>query len=216
MNARPLVWLLAGALASAACEPNIARAPLGASAASPSDVVEFDRLYRMNCGGCHGVNGEGGVALGFNNPVYMAFADDHLLRRVTAEGVRGTGMPAFATASGGLLTDAQVDAVVAGIRARWGVSSGPATAVPPYRASRAGDPKRGAERFVDACAQCHGDDGRGGPQAGSIVEGSYLALVSDQSLRTTIIAGRPDLNHPGRDRLSGTALSDEDITDLVA
>ena len=32
--------------------------------------------------------------------------------------------------------------------------------------------------------------------SGSIVDPSYLALVSDQSLRSTIIAGRPDLGMP--------------------
>ena len=41
-----------------------------------------------------------------------------------------------------------------------------------------------------------GRDGTGGPSGGAIVDRAYLALVSDQALRTLVIAGRPDLGHP--------------------
>ena len=49
------------------------------------------------------------------------------------------------------------------------------------------------------------------------MDGSYLALVSDQGLRTTVIAGRPDLGQPDwRRRTRGRALSGEEVTDVVA
>ena len=54
----------------------------------------------------------------------------------------------------------------------------------------------GKNVFAMACASCHGPEGRGGPKGGSIVDPSYLALVSDQGLRTTVMAGRPDLGMP--------------------
>jgi hypothetical protein len=52
---------------------------------------------------------------------------------------------------------------------------------------------------------------------GSIVDPSFLALVSDQSLRTTVIAGRPDLGKPDwREVVPGHRLTPQQISDLVA
>jgi cytochrome c oxidase cbb3-type subunit 3/ubiquinol-cytochrome c reductase cytochrome c subunit len=49
------------------------------------------------------------------------------------------------------------------------------------------------------------------------VDPSFLALVSDQSLRTTVIAGRPDLGKPDwREDIAGQPLTPEQISDLVA
>jgi cytochrome c oxidase cbb3-type subunit 3/ubiquinol-cytochrome c reductase cytochrome c subunit len=52
------------------------------------------------------------------------------------------------------------------------------------------------------------------------VDPSYLALVSDQSLRSTIIAGRPDQGMPDwRSDISGAGsgtMTDQEITDVVA
>jgi mono/diheme cytochrome c family protein len=81
----------------------------------------------------------------------------------------------------------------------------------------AGDAKRGAEVFVTYCLSCHGADGRGSKQASSIVDGSYLALVSDQYLRTTVIAGRREWGAPDwRSDLPGKPMSPEDVSDVVA
>ena len=63
----------------------------------------------------------------------------------------------------------------------------------PQRAMR----NAGAQVFATSCASCHGADGKGTATSGSIVDGSFLALVSDQNLRTTVIAGRPD-SRPSR------------------
>src|SRR5262245_65291648 len=76
---------------------------------APNKVVDFAMLYANNCAGCHGVDGAGGAAIALADPVYLAVADDATIRRVTADGVSGTAMPAFAQSAGGLLTDAQVD-----------------------------------------------------------------------------------------------------------
>ena len=45
------------------------------------------------------------MTVGIGNPVYLAIADDSTIRRVAAEGVPGTAMPAFAQKVGGMLTD---------------------------------------------------------------------------------------------------------------
>ena len=80
-----------------------------------------------------------------------------------------------------------------------------------------GIPSVGRKAFREHCGTCHGADGRGAQGGGrSIVDGSFLALVSDASLRTTVIAGRPDLGSPGWRETPGGPLSAEDVTDVVA
>ncbi|MET0618940.1 MAG: cytochrome c [Thermoanaerobaculia bacterium] len=183
----------------------------------PDKVKSFDLLYAENCSACHGPNGRGaGAAIGLANPVYLAIADDTVLSRATAAGVAGSLMPAFAKSSGGELTDEQIAILVAGIRA-WARADALGGAVPPAYAGPAGDPARGASVFAASCASCHGAGGAGGPKAGSLVDGSFLGLVSDQALRTTVIAGRPDIGHPDwRGDASGAPLTDAQVTDVVA
>ena len=163
-------------------------------------------------------DGKGGAAIGLGDPVYLAIADDATIRRVTADGVPGTAMPAFAQHSGGMLTDDQINAIVGGIRTRWAKPDALAGAdAPPYAAQAPGDAKRGADVYGIYCSSCHGADGHGGKHASSIVDGSYLALVSDQGLRTTVIVGRPELGAPDwRGDVPGKPMSAEDVSDVVA
>jgi cytochrome c oxidase cbb3-type subunit III len=182
----------------------------------PSQMLEFSLLYGQNCAGCHGVEGKGGAAFALADPVYLAIADDTVIRRVAAQGVPGTAMPAFAQSAGGRLTDKQIDALVQGIRSWAKPDSFRGMTLPRYSAQSAGDPQRGANVYRTYCSSCHGGDGRGG-KASSIVEGSYLALVSDQQLRTIVIAGRPELGAPDwRGDVEGKPMSDQEITDVVA
>ena len=130
-----------------------------------------------------------------NNPIYLAIIDDASMRHVIADGVPGTAMPPFAQSAGGSLTDQQIDLLIAGIRKNWSGVPDAAAGAPPYSSSAAGDSNSGAQVYATNCQSCHGPDGKGG-SAGSIVDGAYLSLVSNQYLRTIVIAGRPDLGHP--------------------
>jgi cytochrome c oxidase cbb3-type subunit III len=185
---------------------------------SPGQVTDFSVLYATNCAGCHGQEGRGGVSVQLGDALYLAFADDDVLRRVTADGVTGTAMPAFASRSGGMLTDAQVEALVRGMRTRWAkpdVLRG--TDAPSYAVTEDGDAGRGAHVFGIFCASCHGVDGRGGARGSSVVDGTYLALVSNQHLRTTVLVGRPDWGAPDfRADVTGRPLSSQDVSDVVA
>src|SRR5580692_11682188 len=98
----------------------------------PEDVVSFDRLYKENCSACHGVNGSGGPALDLSNPNYQALVDDASLKRWITSGMPGTQMPAFGEPAGGFLTQAQVDVLVSGMRARWAPKSPNKVAMPSY------------------------------------------------------------------------------------
>ncbi len=213
MTARAAV-LVALAVVAAACDslpgrPTEAERPL-----RPAQVVDFDALYATNCSGCHGADGRHGGARPLNDPLYLAFAGVARLTQITAGGVAGTPMPGFAAAAGGMLTDQQIDILAAGMMSRWGKPGIEAIGLPPYAAAAPGDATRGAAAYGVYCAACHGG---GGAKGGSVVDGAYLGLVSDQALRTAVICGRTDLGMPDwRGYVPGRAMTDQEITDVVA
>jgi cytochrome c oxidase cbb3-type subunit 3/ubiquinol-cytochrome c reductase cytochrome c subunit len=180
--------------------------------------MSFDKLYGDNCAGCHGAQGENGSATDLANPEYEALVDDVTLRDVIAKGRKGSLMPGFSVERGGLLTDAQIDAIVKGMRERW--SKGNVLAglnAPPYKASHPGDTTKGQAVYAAACASCHGATAQQPGKAGSILDGSFLALINEQTVRTTIVAGRPDIGEPDwRNHIAGRAMTDEEITNVSA
>jgi cytochrome c oxidase cbb3-type subunit 3 len=212
------VWAISVSLALVGCDSVPGRPTAADREVRPSKVTAFDVLYRRNCAGCHGTDGRLGAARPLNDPIYIALVPVDKLRAIIAQGVPGTSMPPFATSAGGDLTDAQIDALVKGMSARWGRPDAVRNVtLPPYQAEGTAESARGAEVYTTACSRCHGPDGRGGPKAGSIADASFLALVSDQSLRTTVIAGRPDLGKPDwREDIPGQPLTPQQISDLVA
>jgi cytochrome c oxidase cbb3-type subunit 3 len=223
MNCRLIVLaaLLSPLLFTTGCgmrDSSSDRAPVDSAVVPPGKVADFNFLYARNCAGCHGADGKGGAAIALADPVYLALASDATLLRVTADGVSGTNMPAFAQSAGGMLTNDQIKVIVGGIRHRWAKPEALRNAdPPPYAALEPGDPQRGANVYGVYCSSCHGADGRGSKRASSIVDGSYLALVSDQYLRTTVIAGRSELGAPDwRGDVPGKPMSPADVSDVVA
>jgi mono/diheme cytochrome c family protein len=190
----------------------------GSETLAPNEVLDFNTLYAENCAGCHGAEGRGGAAIALADPVYLAIADDAVIRKVISNGVRGTAMPAFAESSGGMLTDKQIDVLRSEIRSRWsrpGILDG-ATA-PTYAAKSAGSVSQGEATYKTYCESCHGPGGRGGPKGSAVTDDSFLALVSDQGLRTVVITGRRELGAPDwRGNVSGKAMTDQEVTDVVA
>jgi cytochrome c oxidase cbb3-type subunit 3 len=220
LNARKCKTLLASASLTAilltGCDglpgrPTQADLPL-----RPTNVTDFATLYGENCAGCHGADGKSGAAIAMNNPVYLAIVDDASMHRVIAGGVPGTAMPPSAQSAGGSLTDQQIDILIAGIRKSWAGAPGAGAGAPPYSGPAAGDSSSGAQVYAANCQSCHGPDGKGG-SAGSVVDASYLSLVSNQYLRTIVIAGRPDLGHPDwKSAAGGQPLTPQQVSDIVA
>jgi mono/diheme cytochrome c family protein len=190
----------------------------GSDVLAPNEILEFGTLYAEDCAGCHGAEGRGGAAIALANPVYLAIADDAAIRRVIANGVRGTAMPAFAESAGGMLTDAQIDVITKGIRSRWSRRGILDAANPPsYAAKSTGDAMRGEAAYKTYCESCHGPGGRGGVKGSSVTDDSLLGLVSDQGLRTIVITGRPELGAPDwRGNVPDKPMSDQEVTDVVA
>jgi mono/diheme cytochrome c family protein len=185
---------------------------------APDQISDFATLYTQNCAACHGAEGRGGASIALANPVYLAIVDEPTMRKVVANGIRGTSMPAFAQSAGGMLTDEQISAIASGIFSHWqrkGILDG--TNPPPFMAKTTANVDRGQLAFGTYCASCHGPQGGGTQKGSAITNDSFLALVSDQALRTIVITGRPELGAPDwRGDLPGRAMTDQEITDVVA
>jgi mono/diheme cytochrome c family protein len=190
----------------------------GSETLAPNEILDFDTLYAQNCAGCHGAEGRGGAAIALADPVYLAIADDAGIGKVIAGGVHGTAMPAFAESSGGMLTDKQIAVITTQIRSRWSRPGNLDLAnLPSYAPKSAGNVSQGEAAYKTYCESCHGPSGRGGPKGSAITDDSFLALVSDQELRTIVIAGRPELGAPDwRGNVPGKPMSEQEITDVVA
>jgi cytochrome c oxidase cbb3-type subunit III len=177
----------------------------------PENVASFDRLYKQNCSACHGENGSGGPALDLANPKYQAIVDDASLKRWITSGMPGTQMPAFGEPAGGFLTPQQVDVLVAGMRTRWNHKDQNAADMPPYFSNAVGNVEHGQDVYRMSCSSCH----QQGQQ--KVADASYLALISDQYLRSIVIAGRPDLGHPDWKHVNpDRPLTDQDVRDVIA
>lgn len=223
----------------AGCEDRLpGKPPLSEKPVPPDEVMDFHKLFDQNCAGCHGKQGNQGPAPPLNDSLFLGIVPDAELLKVVGQGRKGTPMPAFVRENGGPLTPEQVKVLASGLK-KWKTGERAAESVPPYLAPAKaegptrGDGKAGAKVFFQACAGCHGDQGRGGSfgkqQIGAINDPAFLNLVSDQMLRRIIITGRTDLEDAGRelvgmpsfDRSTGRPagfkpLTSQDITDLVA
>jgi cytochrome c oxidase cbb3-type subunit 3 len=117
-----------------------------------------------------------------------------------------------------MLTEQQIDVITSGILSRWGQKGILDGADPPsYTAKAEGDAARGELVYGSFCASCHGPGGNGTSKGSAIANDSYLALVSDQGLRTIVITGRPELGAPDwRGNIRGRPMTEKEITDVVA
>lgn len=220
-----LLVLVGTSLVLAGCSRIPGRPGPGPEVVRPSEVLDFATLYRANCAACHGQNGRNGAAISLANPAYLAVVGEENLRVITANGVAGKLMPPFAKSAGGMLTDQQIGVLAHGMVQTWSRADLFAgQGIPSYRAVLAGDAIRGQRAFGGFCARCHGVAGEGSTEdvksgagkVGSIVDGSYLALISDQGLRSLVVAGRPDEGMPDWRSDGAQALTDQQITDIVA
>jgi cytochrome c oxidase cbb3-type subunit 3 len=218
-------------IALAGCSPPGKPNPADRSV-MPDQITDFDRLYAVNCAGCHGKTGELGPAPPLADPLFAAIIPDDVLLNVIRIGRAGTPMPAFAVDHGGSLTDAQLQSLAEGIKTRW-TSDSPVVAadVPEYVAASfevaSSDQarKRGEAIFSRACAGCHGPGGAGVEADGAVANAlrvpAFLSLISDQALRRIIITGRSDLGMPNFASRKGRPadfrpLTSAEVDDLVA
>lgn len=98
-------------------------------AAAQDDTARMEPLtgeaiYAANCAACHGTNGQGGpnpitpgdLIPAINSFEYLGTRDDVTLRAIIEKGQPSAGMGAYATAYGGPLSRAEIDALIDHVR----------------------------------------------------------------------------------------------------
>jgi len=163
-------------------------------------------LYRANCSGCHGHDGEGGIGNSLNAPTFLAVASDAFLRDTIIHGRPNTAMPAWREFNAQEVSDllafmrswqphrSDVERVVA-----LGSIDDSATV----------SARIGATLYKANCVMCHGPDG-GGDLAPSLNTQVFLTTVSDSYLATTMTQGRPGTGMP-----SWRHMSNEDVASVI-
>ena len=170
----------------------------------PEKIEEFKILYGQNCQGCHSF-GEGvSASIALDNPTYLAWIPREKMKAVITEGVPGKPMPGFGAKAGGPLTERQIDILVEEFMTKKPAVTPPG--LPPYEGSLGN-----AQKGETLLAAVYGPE-----KAADWINPSFLALVSDQYLRTLLVVGRPELGQDMSKVHAGAPLSAEEISDVVA
>lgn len=167
-------------------------------------------LYQRMCAVCHGPGGEGykaDQAPAVRNPEFLGSATDAFLRESIVNGRLGSTMSAWGRASGGPLTDTEVDALVAFMRL-W-----QANKPKPLLDERVltGDRARGQVLYARECVKCHGANGLEGPNA-RLANPGFLAHASNGFLRLAIRNGRAGTTMTA----FGSKLGNQGVEDVIA
>lgn len=203
---RATVVLATATLVAAACQAQPTATP------TPGQAV-----YLKYCAVCHGNDGRsvpGMLSTPYLNlQPFLIIADDTFVRESTARGRPGengrgrpgTKMSAFGSAYGGVLSEAELDQVVAHIRA-WQTES---TVTLPTYAAR-GDAVNGARLYAEKCESCHGKGGWPPTNLAPALAGETLqTTASDAFLRHTVLNGRLGTTMPA------FVLTDAEVGDLI-
>ncbi|MCZ6642610.1 MAG: c-type cytochrome [Gammaproteobacteria bacterium] len=59
-----------------------------------ADLAEGQKLFRVHCARCHGMQGKGGEGANLNRAKLKHVSDDEMLIEIISSGIPGTGMPA--------------------------------------------------------------------------------------------------------------------------
>lgn len=174
-------------------------------------------LFNQHCSACHGKDGKGGVGVPISLPSFINSVSDEYLKQTIRLGRPGRIMPAFPA-----LSDAQINAIVNYVR-RW--SSSPVVEYDPTPVK--GNKEHGQEIFLQHCAQCHGEDARGGKGTGvtfsrkrelpiiapALNNSGFLSSASDNMIRNTLIHGREGTPMQSS---SAMGIKDSDVNDVVS
>ncbi len=175
---------------------------------APVDRELGEQVYRRDCVPCHGERGEGSaLAPPLAAPDNPATKDDSRVFGTLTVGVAGTAMGSFRRHDPTALRS-----VIAWVRS-----------LPPVPVERAGwaprpgEAGRGAARYAENCASCHGARGEG-PKAPAIGNVAFLATATDGYLAATIVRGREGTTMPafGAPGVDHRALSAGEVADVVA
>jgi mono/diheme cytochrome c family protein len=229
---------MAAVALAAGCAPEPPAAPVTAKPpATPQLLAAGRRLYDKQCAVCHGATGAGdGAAAYLLYPKPRDFTQNEF-RLVSTSTMQATdedlfltitrGMPGSTMPSWEALSPAQRWALVYYVRQLTGASEpvDPAAViqVPSETPATSGGLARGRELFAQACASCHGPQGRGDGQqvmtddAGvpikprDLTAGVFKGSSESADLYYRIVAGLPGSPMPSY----AGVYTDEQLWDLI-
>jgi len=167
-------------------------------------------LFRANCAGCHGAEGQGGdIGVSLRSSAFLAIVSDEMLAKTILRGRANTAMPAWRQ-----FDNREVSDLLAFIRDWQPLRSEReevlAAAMWPDAEPPADSVTVGYKLYRSRCAVCHGTRGEG--RIGPSLNGrSMLPIVSNEFLHDTIVRGRPGTAMP-----AWRQLGSQDVADLVA
>ena len=166
--------------------------------------------YARYCSSCHGPAGEGysvGVpGTGIGLPGFLETVSDDYILQTLKQGRIGTPMQPFIGPRGlANLTESDAHDIIAHLRELGKQKSSGANAP----VAKKGDPARGKLSYDVNCMACHQPEGTGRVGfAPSIRNRDFLAIATDDFIRTTIKKGRLGTAMVGRPDLSDSAIDD--------
>lgn len=178
----------------------VRKEPISALSEDPGVLRAAGVVYDENCAACHGAQGKGNVALGapdLTDDNWSWGGSDDAIRTSLLEGRRGA-MPAL----GGALGDEGVRQVTTYVYTLNGRST-----------SRQDLARKGAERYQQLCASCHGPEGKGKPALGApdLTDDSWLYGGDRGDIAHAIRHGRQGVMPAWEQRLSA-----EEVEMLIA
>lgn len=164
-----------------------------------------ESVYEENCSQCHGIEARGGLGPALNAQQFLGAVDDRQIADLTATGVPGTLMAPYAADFGGSLTQAQIGAAVAYLRA----FEEAAPDMPLWRTPLAQEDLSGRDLYTMGCSFCHGLS-LGGTEIGpALGPGSDAEEESDNRLAKRVREGKDEMP------AFGTILTEDQIQLLV-
>jgi len=169
-------------------------------------AAQGEAVYEEACLQCHGVAAKGGLGPALNAQQFLGAVDDRQMADLIATGVPGTLMAPYAADFGGSLTQTQIGATVAYLRA----FEEEAPDIPEWRTPLAQEDLSGRDLYTMGCSYCHGLDLTGTEIAPDLGPGSDAEEESDSRLAKRIREGKEEMP------AFGNILADEQIELIVA
>jgi cytochrome c oxidase cbb3-type subunit III len=146
---------------------------------APSTLAMGRQILASSCAACHGIDGKGSErAPNIADSPHMRQLSDAQLEHVIANGIAGTGMPAFHS-----LPDSRIRELIGYLRSLEGRQQ---------NVKLPGNPQRGEAIFfgLAGCSSCHMIAGRGGFIGSDLTD--YARTHSTEQIRSAILDSSSD------------------------
>jgi cytochrome c oxidase cbb3-type subunit III len=174
INRRVFSWLALAIVTCAVDAPLATSQDMRAEPKASSALANGRQLLASNCAACHGIDGKGSErAPNIADGAHVRQLSDAQIEHIIANGIPGTGMPAFH-----LLPDSGIRDLIAYLRSLEGATN---------TVKLPGNPQKGKVIFFGqaACSNCHMIAGRGGFIASDLTD--YARTHSEEQIRSAIV-----------------------------